>query len=439
MKKIIFLLILSLFIIPLSFADDEITVEGVGGTHVTPLDEGSNLNFGPLFNFVGTGVAVTGDGQTTTIAIGGGANSDIDRVGDCLSGDCLVTGGNITLDTVVMSGDTIDDFAQQTGMSNADSTNTDSDSGLEVVDNSLVLLRGCDDNEILKWDETNDDWNCEADDDTGGGGGGDSITVNSSAVDTTANFLDGDIDWTLTDGGGGGPDDITGTVACNGCVEMLIETSGNFAASTSEDGNAATADTVVIADNESTNETNALIFTPGGDLDGGTFALESDGNLNYNPSTGNLAATQHGGITEANLLDKAAVETITRGWVIDGTADENQLRLQGHSTQTSDILVVEDSSGNDLATVDTVAMRALKDFSVNDNFQVDSLGSCTLTETNGSGQFSCKNSGVLSGIRKPFKIHPPARVHSSILSRCSKPLCCTRTPNSLICCRWIPS
>lgn len=56
-------------------------------------------------------------------------------------------------------------------------------------------------------------------DDDGAAGAGDSVTVNSTAVDTTANLLDGDIDWTLTDGGAGGPDDITATVGCSGCVD----------------------------------------------------------------------------------------------------------------------------------------------------------------------------------------------------------------------------
>src|SRR3990167_1245756 len=56
-------------------------------------------------------------------------------------------------------------------------------------------------------------------DTSGGVGGGDNATVNGSAVDTTANFADGDIDWTLVDGGAGGPDDVTGTVACSGCVD----------------------------------------------------------------------------------------------------------------------------------------------------------------------------------------------------------------------------
>ena len=54
---------------------------------------------------------------------------------------------------------------------------------------------------------------------TVGGGSGDSVTVNGSAVDTTANFLDGDVDWTLVDGGAGGPDDVTATLACSGCID----------------------------------------------------------------------------------------------------------------------------------------------------------------------------------------------------------------------------
>ena len=59
-------------------------------------------------------------------------------------------------------------------------------------------------------------------------------------------------------------------------------------------GNADTATlatTVVITDNEDTNENNAIIFTAGGDLDGGNLGLESDGDLKYNPSTGTLTVT----------------------------------------------------------------------------------------------------------------------------------------------------
>jgi len=54
---------------------------------------------------------------------------------------------------------------------------------------------------------------------------------------------------------------------------------------------ATLATTVTITDNESTNENNALIFTAGGDVDGGNLGLESDGTLTYNPSTGKVTAT----------------------------------------------------------------------------------------------------------------------------------------------------
>ena len=54
---------------------------------------------------------------------------------------------------------------------------------------------------------------------------------------------------------------------------------------------ATVATTVTITDNESTNENNAIIFTAGGDLDGGNLGLESDGDLYYNPSTGIVTTT----------------------------------------------------------------------------------------------------------------------------------------------------
>ena len=54
---------------------------------------------------------------------------------------------------------------------------------------------------------------------------------------------------------------------------------------------ATLATTVTITDNESTNETNAIIFTAGAAKTGGSLGLESDGDLTYNPSTGTIAAT----------------------------------------------------------------------------------------------------------------------------------------------------
>src|SRR3990167_3390206 len=61
-----------------------------------------------------------------------------------------------------------------TTAADGDSTTAQSNSGLEFVSGRLTFLRGCADNEILKWDEVQDDWNCESDSDSGGGGGGSS-------------------------------------------------------------------------------------------------------------------------------------------------------------------------------------------------------------------------------------------------------------------------
>jgi len=69
-------------------------------------------------------------------------------------------------------------------------------------------------------------------------------------------------------------------------------------------GNADTATlaaTVTIADNENTNENNAVVFLPGGDLDGGDLALESDGTFYYNPSTGIVTSTGFAGALTGNV------------------------------------------------------------------------------------------------------------------------------------------
>lgn len=47
-------------------------------------------------------------------------------------------------------------------------------------------------------------------------------------------------------------------------------------------------------------------------------------------------------------------DTMTGALVIDGSADAIQLRVQGHSTQTNLLLVLEDSAGNDQVTVSNV-------------------------------------------------------------------------------------
>ena len=109
----------------------------------------------------------------------------------------------------------------------------------------------------------------------------------------------------------------TGTLVAN----LEGNVTGNLTGTAST---ATVATTVTITDNESTDEDNAIIFTAGGDVDGGNLGLESDGNLTYNPSTGRLTATQLSGtlqtaaqtnITSVGTLGSLTVDNI----VIDST------------------------------------------------------------------------------------------------------------------------
>ena len=110
---------------------------------------------------------------------------------------------------------------------------------------------------------------------------------------------------TLDSGGGITLDADNGTITfADGGVSLGTITSSGYS------GTAATATvatTVTITDNESTNENNAIIFTAGGDVDGGNIGLESDGDLTYNPSTGLLSST---GVTASG--------TVTFGSISDG-------------------------------------------------------------------------------------------------------------------------
>jgi preprotein translocase subunit Sec61beta len=85
----------------------------------------------------------------------------------------------------------------------------------------------------------------------------------------------------------------TGKITATGFVGALT---GDVTGDVTGNADTATlATTVTITDNESTNEANALIFTAGGDVDGGNLGLESDGTLTYNPSTGVVTATGFAG------------------------------------------------------------------------------------------------------------------------------------------------
>ena len=73
---------------------------------------------------------------------------------------------------------------------------------------------------------------------------------------------------------------------------------------------ATVATTVTITDNENTNENNAIIFTAGGDVDGGNLGLESDGTLTYNPSTGKITALLESIVTLFTVVKVPDTDTL---------------------------------------------------------------------------------------------------------------------------------
>jgi hypothetical protein len=125
--------------------------------------------------------------------------------------------------------------------------------------------------------------------------------------------------------------DISGDADIDGTLEADAITVGGTALNTVIAGvtvanatTAAVATTVTISDNESTNEDNAIIFTSGGDVDGGNIGLESDGDLTYNPSTGRLTATQLSGTlqtaAQANVTSLGTLTTLTvDNVIVNGT------------------------------------------------------------------------------------------------------------------------
>ncbi len=125
---------------------------------------------------------------------------------------------NIGTNFLVASGDSINDFtgnglevssnALQVRLDTtaADGSTTTSVSGLEFVGGELSLIRGCSANQVLKWDNTNFDWDCANDNDSLGAPRLDQVlaaTAGSGVLDHNTNTIEWNWDFTTaaTDSG----------------------------------------------------------------------------------------------------------------------------------------------------------------------------------------------------------------------------------------------
>tara|TARA_Y100001938_G_scaffold151151_1_gene246598 strand:- start:3434 stop:5887 length:2454 start_codon:yes stop_codon:yes gene_type:complete len=169
--------------------------------------------------------------------------------------------------------------------------------------------------------------------------------------------------------------DISGDADIDGTLEADAITVGGTALNTVIAGvtvtnatTAAVATTVTISDNESTNEENAVIFTAGGDVDGGNIGLESDGDLTYNPSTGTLSATifkgnvdavdgDFDGTLEADAITVGGTNLLTGGVVTSlGTITQDTVTFT--SANADDPLLIIKNTTNDTAAA---RLRFVKD------------------------------------------------------------------------------
>ena len=148
-------------------------------------------------------------------------------------------------------------------------------------------------------------------------------------------------------------------------------------------GTAAVATTVVISDNENTNENNAIIFSSGGDVDGGTYGLESDGDLTYNPSTGLLSST---GVTASG--------TVTYGSLSDGSITITAFVDEDNMASDSATLVPTQQSVK--AYVDAQVTAEDLDITTDSGTIAIDLDSETLTVAGGTGLASSASSNTVT-------------------------------------------
>ena len=127
----------------------------------------------------------------------------------------------------------------------------------------------------------------------------------------------------------------TATAVTDSSTATIVATfEGNITGNVTGNADTATvATTVTITDNESTNEDNAMIFTAGGDVDGGNLGLESDGTCTYNPSTGKITATGFIGALTGNA-DTATVLATSRNFSISGDVTAGAVGFTGSGNVT---------------------------------------------------------------------------------------------------------
>ncbi len=203
-----------------------------------------------------------------------------------------------------------------------------------------------------------------------GGTPGDSIEVEDgdntgtfSTIDTTARFEDSaDINFSLVDGGAGGPDDITGTVRAN-AVALATDTTGAYVATIVDSGN--TTITVAGSGAENAAVTLDAIDLNCTDCIGATEIVDIYVLVAGDTMTGNLDMDD--GTTDSpRILFTPQTGTIWDIYAEDATDD---LQIEVTSAVTENLDVINTGAGTIVLTLDSLATGGASE--------------CVQTDTNG--------------------------------------------------------
>ena len=190
-------------------------------------------------------------------------------------------------------------------------------------------------------------------------------------------------------------------------------------------GTADLATTITITDNESTNEENAILFSAGADVDGGSLGVEQDhSGMTYNPSTGGITATQLkvGDGTDGYFYSDSAGRTAFAGGAFyiqsistyynyatnqyhgNASGDNHLFRgnpLSGNSWSITAAGVISGVSYNIGSTAVIDASRNL--------VNIGTIGSGAITSTAGFSGTTGTFSGKVTAASKSFLINHPTK------------------------------
>ena len=148
----------------------------------------------------------------------------------------------------------------------------------------------------------------------------------------------------------------TGKITATGFIGALTGAVTGDVTGTADVATVAT--TVTITDNESTNEDNAIIFTAGGDVNGGNIGLESDGTLTYNPSTGKVTATGFIGALTGDVTGNVTGNTSGTAATVTTAAQSAITSLGTLTTLTVDNIIINGTNIGHTSDTDSIAIAS---------------------------------------------------------------------------------